>query len=69
MSTEVIAWYAVLYGAFIVVFGLLGFYWWTVVKRWAECCNDETRPDMTMPAPSYNMNHSMESMHSASRQK
>jgi hypothetical protein len=36
VSNETIAWYAVLYGAFVLVYGLVGFYWWTVVRRWAE---------------------------------
>jgi len=49
VSDETIAWYAVLYGAFILIYGLMGFYWWTVVRRWAECYlnNVKTLEDMS----------------------
>jgi len=58
----VIAWYAVLYGSFILIYGLLGFYWWTVVRRWADCLLDNSHMKPAEDPPSYpNLNVSLES--------
>ena len=44
MKAIVIATYCAGYGLGILVFGGLGFYWWSVVHRWAYYKKD----DMTM---------------------
>jgi hypothetical protein len=71
VSDETIAWYAVLYGSFVLIYGLLGFYWWTVVRRWADgyLNNVKTLDEMTPGKSPANMNQSMKESHRNSVRK
>jgi len=40
VEDEIIVNFALLYGAFILIYGFGGFYWWTVMNRWANCKRD-----------------------------
>lgn len=44
VEDEIIVNFALLYGGFIIIFGFLGFYWWTVVRRWSYKIIDQVQP-------------------------
>ena len=44
MDDEIIVNFALLYGGFIIIFGFLGFYWWTVIRRWANLLINQVQP-------------------------
>ena len=44
VEDEIIVNFALLYGGFILVYGFGGFYWWTVIRRWANKKANEVMP-------------------------
>jgi hypothetical protein len=44
VEDEIIVNFALLYGGFIIIYGFLGAYWWTVMRRWANLKMNEVMP-------------------------
>lgn len=44
VEDEIIVNFALLYGGFILIYGFGGFYWWTVIRRWANKKANEVMP-------------------------